>query len=201
MIPMYKALVRLHREGLANFRRATTFNLDEFLGLPEGHSGSYRAFMSRHLFDGVNLRPAAAHFPGPDDGSGEYDAAIARAGGLDLCVVGIGENGHLGFNEPAQRLHARTHRVRLLAASRRANAYLFSGETRQVPRFAMSMGIGTILKARTIVLLATGDEKARVVRSAFAGKVTTRVPASLLQGHPNVLVVLDRAAARAWRSG
>lgn len=200
MIPVYETLVRLHRRGLASFRRATTFNLDEFLGLPAGHPGSYRAFMSRHLFDHVDLGASASHFPERDDGRGGYDEHMRRAGGLDLCLVGIGRNGHVGFNEPARRLHARTHRVRLLSSSRHANAYLFSGHVRNVPRFAMSMGIGTILQARAIVLLATGRDKARVVRSAFSGKVTTSVPASLLQAHPNVLVVLDRAAARAWRA-
>jgi glucosamine-6-phosphate deaminase len=200
MIPVYESLVRLNRRGLASFKRATTFNLDEFVGLPTSHPGTYRAFMARHLFDRVDLARAAAHFPGTDAGAGNYDEAIRRAGGLDLCLVGIGRNGHVGFNEPAGRLHARTHRVRLLAASRRANAYLFSGQMRNVPRFAMSMGIGTILQSRALVLLATGRDKALVVRSAFNGRVSTRVPASLLQAHPNVLVVLDRAAAQTWRS-
>ena len=120
---------------------------------------------------------------------------IVAAGGLDLCLLGIGMNGHLGFNEPAADLTAGTHRVRLAAATRRANAYLFKDQLREVPREAYSMGIATILTARTIVLLATGSAKASIVRRAIAGRVSTRVPASLLQTHPNALVVLDRAAA------
>lgn len=196
MIPVYETLVAFHRRGQADFRRVTTFNLDEFIGLPPMSGGTFRAFMARHLFAHVNLRRGATHFPPSESDGSRYDAAIDRAGGLDLCIVGIGANGHVGFNEPAAQLSAVTHRVRLLPATRRANAYLFGGRMRDVPRWAMSMGIGTILQARAIVLLATGPDKAAVVRRAFGGVVTTRVPASLLQTHPNVLVVLDRTAAR-----
>jgi glucosamine-6-phosphate deaminase len=196
MIPVYRALVRLHERGLADFSRATTFNLDEFIGLPSGHPGSFRAYMRQHLFDHVNLPRAATHFPQYGRTSeGAYDRRIARAGGLDLCVVGIGRNGHLGFNEPASALPAATHRVTLQPATRRANAYLFGDEPKHVPTLAMSMGIGTILRARAVVLLALGPDKAEIVRAATTGPVTTRVPASLLQTHPNVVIVLDREAA------
>jgi glucosamine-6-phosphate deaminase len=196
MIPVYQALVSFHRRGRVDFARATTFNLDEFVGASPGDEGSYRVFMRRYLFDAVNLSRRRTHFPG-EQGSqpGSYDDLIVTAGGLDLCLVGIGMNGHLGFNEPAARLTPGTHRVRLMPATRRANAYLFGGRLREVPRLAHSMGIATILTARTIVLLATGAAKAPIVRRAIAGPVTTRVPASLIQTHPNALVVLDRAAA------
>ena len=201
MVPVYEELVRLHRRGRADLRRTTTFNLDEFIGLGPDHPGSYRTFMRSHLFDGVNIPPAARHFPrSTADGARRYDRQIADAGGLDLCILGIGTNGHLGFNEPALQLTPGTHRVRLTAASRRANAYLFSGRVSDVPRTAMSMGIRTILNARTVVLIATGSEKAAIVRRAIAGPVTTRVPASLIQTHPNSLVVLDRDAAARLRS-
>jgi glucosamine-6-phosphate deaminase len=196
MVPVYEELVRLHQRGRADFRRSTTFNLDEFIGLGPAHPGSYRMFMRRLLFDAVNIPPAARHFPrSTADGGRRYDRQIGRAGGLDLCVLGIGMNGHLGFNEPAPGLAPGTHRVRLTAASRRANAYLFSGQVSAVPRTAMSMGIGTIMNARALVLIATGSEKAAIVRRAIAGPVTTRIPASLIQTHPNALVVLDRDAA------
>lgn len=196
MVRVYDALVRMYERGDVRFRRVTTFNLDEFIGLRPRHSGRYRAFMERYFFGAVDLRPGAAQFPsGGHEGGRRYDAAIARAGGLDLCVLGIGTNGHLGFNEPGPSLSAATHRVRLLPATRRANAYLFARGLPEVPRAAMSMGIATILNARTVVLLATGADKATIVRRALTGPITTRVPASLLQVHPNALVVLDRPAA------
>ena len=197
MIPVYQALAGLSRRGRADFTNATTFNLDEFVGV-SGEEGSYRAFMRRHLFDAVKMSPRRSHFPGePGANTSSYDDMISAAGGLDLCLVGIGMNGHLGFNEPAATLTPRTHRARLMPATRRANAYLFDGRMRDVPRVAYSMGIATILNARTVVMLATGAAKASIVRRAIAGPVTTRVPASLIQTHPNALVVLDRAAARA----
>jgi glucosamine-6-phosphate deaminase len=198
MIPVYRALVRLHEHGLADFSRAITFNLDEFVGLPPGHSGSFRTYMRRHLFDHVNLSRGATHFPSATRRSGEaYDRLIERTGGLDVCLVGIGRNGHIGFNEPAAVLTAETHQVTLQPATRRANAYLFENRIDNVPKAATSMGIGTIMRARAVVLLALGAAKADIVRAATQGPVTTRVPASLLQAHPNVVVVLDREAAGA----
>lgn len=197
MIPMYGALVAAHRRGRLDFRRISTFNLDEFAGLCPDAPGSYRAFMHQHFFEPVKLRRQATHLPGEDGQAPEaYDRLIAAAGGLDVCVVGIGANGHLGFNEPAARLAAGTHRVKLLPATRRANAYLFGGRAGAVPTHAVSMGMGTILGARLVVLLATGTEKAAIVKRALTGPITTRVPASFLQVHPRAVVVLDRAAAR-----
>lgn len=201
MVPVYQALGRLHQRGLADFSRATTFNLDEFLSLRSNHPGSYRTFMRRHLFDQVNMRPGAAHFPASGSRAARaYDRAIERAGGLDVCVVGIGANGHLGFNEPGPSLEPRTHRVTLQRATRHANAHLFGGQWRNVPATAMSMGIATILQARTVLLIATGAAKRTIVRRALEGAITTRVPASLLQTHPHALVVLDAAAARSLSS-
>jgi glucosamine-6-phosphate deaminase len=199
-IPMYRALVRAYERGRADFSRATTFNLDEFAGLTKGDPGSYRAIMNALFFDHVNLPSARAHMP---DGSAtnwrreivRYEQRIARAGGLDLVVLGVGGNGHLGFNEPGPVLEAHTHRVALLPETRRANAHLFSGRRQDVPTHALSMGIGTILTAKQVVLLATGANKARVVARALTGPVTTQLPASLLQIHPDVVVVLDRDAA------
>jgi len=199
-IPLYRALVAAHRRGQADFSRATTFNLDEFLGVGRGDAGSYRTFMERHLFAHINIAPRRAHVlegrtPNWRAEVRRYEARIARAGGLDVVVVGIGRNGHLGFNEPADALAARTHRVTLRTETRRANAELFDGDWRAVPRQALSMGIGTILGAREVVLIATGPAKARIVARALQGPVTTRVPASLLQVHPHVTVLLDQDAA------
>jgi glucosamine-6-phosphate deaminase len=199
-IPLYRALVRLYERGRADFSRATTFNLDEFVGLSPRDPRSYHAFMRRHLFDAVNLSPRRIEFlngraRSPRREAARYERRLAAVGGLDLVVLGIGANGHLGFNEPAAALAPRTHLATLRPATRRANAWSFDGDVRRVPRRALSMGIGTILSARGVVLLATGRAKAAIVRRALTGPVTTRVPASLLQLHPNVVAVLDKDAA------
>jgi len=199
-VPMYRALVRAHQAGRADFSRATTFNLDEFAGVGRGDAGSYRSYMGAHLFDHVNLPSQSACVP---DGRASdwrrevarYERRITRAGGLDVIVLGLGRNGHIGFNEPADQLPARTHRVALQPATRRANAGLFGGSWRAVPTHGLSMGVGTIMGARQVILLVTGAAKARMVARALSGPITTQVPASLLQAHPDVIVILDRAAA------
>lgn len=204
-VPMYQELVRLYRAGDVDFSQATSFNLDEFIGLPEGHPGSYQAFMHKHLFAHVNLDASRTHLPdstarNPRAEAARYEGAIAEAGGLDLVIVGIGANGHIGFNEPAATLPAQTNVVTLRASSRLGNAAAFGGRTARVPRRAISMGVGTILSARHVVMLATGAGKADIVAKALRGPITTRVPASLLQLHPRVAAVLDREAARGLTS-
>jgi glucosamine-6-phosphate deaminase len=203
-IPLYRELVRLHAAGRADFSRATTFNLDEFYGLSAADRRSYRAFMQRHLFDHVNLSPRHIYFlngavtPGAavQRECDRYERAIARAGGIDLQILGLGMNGHIGFNEPARALAARTHCSRLKPATRRANAPLFGNRLAAVPREALSMGMATILHAKRIVLLATGATKARCVERMIYGPVTPRLPASFLQLHQQVEIWLDRAAAQ-----
>jgi len=203
-IPLYRELVRLHGAGRADFSRATTFNLDEFLGVRAADPRSYRAFMQRHLFDHVKMAPRRIHFldgavaPGPavERECDRYERAIDRAGGIDLQILGLGMNGHIGFNEPARALFARTHCSRLKPATRRANAPLFGNRLDAVPREALSMGMATILHARKIVLLATGATKARCVERMISGPVTPRLPASFLQLHRHVEVWLDRPAAQ-----
>ena len=199
-IPLYRELVRLHQRGRADFRRATTFNLDEFLGLAPRDPHSYRAFMQRHLFDHVNLTPRRIQFlnGATRDVAREcrrYERAIERAGGIDLQVLGLGMNGHIGFNEPARALIARTHCTKLRPATRRANASLFGHRASAVPERALSMGMATILHAGRIVLLATGATKARCVQRMIEGPVTPRLPGSFLQLHRNAEIWLDRAAA------
>ena len=196
----YAELRRLHAEGATDWSRAATFNLDEFAGIDGHHPGSFRTFMARHLFDGVNLRAERIHFlngvaKNLDAECDRYEAAIAAAGGIDLQLLGIGANGHIGFNEPGDDLPVRTHRVRLLESTRRDNAMLFDNDPSRVPAEALSMGIGTILRARRILLVATGDKKAECIRQATSGRLTTRVPASMLQVHPDVELLLDREAA------
>lgn len=202
---LYGELVRLHAAGAADFSRAVTFNLDEFLGISPDHPGSYRTFMRRHLFDHVNADPARTHFldgaaADPGQECERYERTIDEAGGIDLQILGIGTNGHIGFNEPAPELEARTHRVTLKPETRRSNAALFGGDPQQVPAEALSLGMGTILHARKAVLLATGDAKSRCVERVVNGPITTSLPASFLQLHRNAEIFLDEAAARALGS-
>jgi len=199
-VAAYAELRRMHAAGEADFARATTFNLDEFAGIPPSHPGSFRMFMERHLFHGINVPPGRIQFldgaaPDLDAECERYEAAIDAAGGIDLLLAGIGANGHIGFNEPGDVLMARTHRVRLADSTRRDNAALFGGDPAQVPREALSMGLGTMLKAGAIVLVATGARKAACVERAVRGPVSTERPASFLQLHRHVELYLDRAAA------
>jgi len=199
-IRLYHELGAIHAKGQADFSRVTTFNLDEFLGVPPEHPGSYRAFMQEHLFSRVNIPAAQIHLlngvaPDPLAECIRYERAIASAGGLDLQLLGIGTNGHIGFNEPARELTGSTHRVVLKPSTRHSNAALFGGDDAKVPREALSMGMATILRARRIVLIATGKSKAACVERAAHGPITTRMPASFLQLHRDVELVLDEAAA------
>ena len=199
-IKTYAELRRMHDAGAVDFSRARTFNLDEFAGVDPAHPGSFRRFMDEHLFRHVNLPAANIHFLNgtADDVDAEcvrYEAAISAAGGIELQLLGIGANGHIGFNEPGDELIAPTHRVSLHDVTRRDNAAMFGGEAGSVPREALSMGMGTILKASAIVLIATGDRKASCVQQMMRGPLTTRLPASFLQTHRDVAVFLDRAAA------
>jgi len=196
----YAEMQRLHAAGKMDWSRASTFNLDEFAGIRNDHPGSFRTFMDDHLFRGVNLRAERIHFldgaaSDLDAECDRYEADIAAAGGIDLQILGIGSNGHIGFNEPGDDLPVRTHRVRLAESTRRDNAALFGNDVSRVPSEALSMGIGTILRSRCIVLVATGEKKADCIRQAVNGRISTRVPASMLQVHADVEVLLDSEAA------
>ena len=198
---LYRELRERSGGGLIDWSKVRTFNLDEFAGLQPSHPNSYRAFMQAELFDHVSIDPANIGFlnGAARDLKAEcrrYEAAIEAAGGIDLQILGIGANGHIGFNEPAPGLCATTHIADLEEESRRANAQRFGGDWTAVPERALSMGMATILGARQIVLIATGDEKADAVHGMIEGLITTRLPASILQVHPRVTVMLDRTAAR-----
>lgn len=204
-VRLYHELGTLHARGSADFSRITTFNLDEFWGIPPSAPGSYRAFMEEHLFrragiqaDQVNFLNGAA--PDADAECDRYDNAIAAAGGIDLQLLGIGTNGHIGFNEPGRELASRTHRVVLKESTRRSNAGLFGGDVSRVPKEALSMGMGSILRARRIVLIATGKSKAKCVERLVSGPVTPKLPASFLQLHGAVEILLDGAAAQSVNS-
>jgi glucosamine-6-phosphate deaminase len=196
---IYDELVRLHTAGRADFSKAHTINLDEFVGLAAGDPRSFRDFMDARLFTRVNLPRAHVHFLNGRAGDlhrecQQFDRLIAALGGIDLLLLGLGENGHVGFNEPAAALSAATHRARLTSVTRRANAERFGGRIAAVPREALTMGMAAILGARAIVLVATGRSKARAVRAMVAGGITTAQPASFLQLHPDVRVIVDKTS-------
>jgi glucosamine-6-phosphate deaminase len=201
-VGFYQELSALAERGYFEFRGVTTFNLDEFLGIPPSHPSSYRRFMETHLFSRVDLPASQMNFlagdvTDPEAECERYEQAIARAGGIDVQILGIGTNGHIGFNEPGPILQARTHRVTLRPETRRSNAALFDGDPDAVPQEALSMGMATILQARSIVLLATGQSKAACVARLLSGDITTELPASFLQLHSAVDIVVDAAAASA----
>lgn len=200
-VRLYHELVTLAKRKEIDFSRIRTFNLDEFLGISASHAGSYRTFMKEHLFAPAGIADEQVHFlngaaADPQAECERYEDAIVAAGGIDVQILGIGTNGHIGFNEPARELQARTHRVRLKPETRRSNAALFGGDPEAVPPEALSMGMATILQARSIVLLATGRSKAGCIAKTVNGPITTRLPASFLQLHHDVEVVLDDGAAQ-----
>lgn len=201
---VYRELVRMHREEHLDFSRVITFNLDEYIGLPAGHPQSFRAVMRTALFDHVNIAPSHIHIPDgtlngtPRDNFDEvcrqYEKEIQRAGGIDLQVVGIGKDGHIGFNEPTSSLASRTRPKTLTQGTIEDNRHNFPpGE--EPPAAAITMGIGTILEARRILLLASGAAKAKAVVLAVEGPLTAAVSASALQMHREVTALVDRAAA------
>jgi len=197
---LYQELVRMHREEGLDFSQVVTFNLDEYVGLPAEHPRSFRSFMFRNFFDHVNIPKEQIYIP---DGSlrrnfeeicERYEEAIRGAGGIDLQVLGIGKDGHIGFNEPASSLASRTRVKTLTRQTLAANRAGFAVGEEQ-PQAAITMGIGTILEARRVLLLGSGAAKARAVALAVEGPVTASVTASALQLHRDVTLLVDRGAA------
>ena len=191
-------LVEDYEAGALSFKDVTSFNLDEYRGLDPQHDQSYRYFMEHNLFSHVDIDPARTHVPDgacPDAAAAcaAYEQSIAEAGGLGLQLLGLGHNGHIGFNEPAPEFPKETHCVELTESTINANSRLFDSVD-DVPREAYTMGIGTIMAAKEILVVANGSDKADIVRRAFFGPVTPEVPASILQFHPNVTVVVDKEA-------
>jgi len=200
----YRELARTHREENLDFSRVTTFNLDEYVGLPPEHSQSYHAFMDEHLFRHINVARSRIHIP---DGMARdvpaecvrYEEAIRRAGGIDVQVLGIGTDGHIGFNEPSSSLASRTRIKTLTAQTRADNARFFGGDLNNVPFHCITMGVGTIMDARQVLMLAFGEQKAVAVAAAVEGPITAMNPASVLQMHPVAKCVVDEAAAAKLR--
>jgi glucosamine-6-phosphate deaminase len=200
-VGMYRELIRMHKEAGLDFSRVITFNLDEYFGLTPDDVHSYSRWMRETFFDHVNLKPENIHIPDgtikEEDAANyceEYEQAIRRAGGIDLQILGIGRTGHIGFNEPGSTRHSRTRLVTLDPVTRRDAAGDFYGEE-NVPQQALTMGVGTILEARKIVIMAFGEHKAIIVQRAVEGEMTDAIAASFLQKHPDTTFILDRAAA------
>jgi glucosamine-6-phosphate deaminase len=198
-VGLYKALARLHRQEGLDFSQVTTFNLDEYVGLPPMHEQSYHFFMQQNFFESVNIPRQNIHIPSGTTGNYKsfcqwYEDQIEKAGGIDLQVLGIGSDGHIAFNEPGSSLSSRTRLKTLAKSTIDDNARFFSTRA-EVPIYAITMGVGTILEARRLLLLANGKGKADAIARAIEGPVTSMITASAVQLHPDVLVYLDQEAA------
>jgi glucosamine-6-phosphate deaminase len=196
---MYKELIRLHKQEGLDFSKVTTFNLDEYVGLPPSHDQSYRYFMNINLFNHINVPERNIYVL---DGLADdidahcdwYEKEMEKAGGLDIQVLGIGANGHIAFNEPGSSLGSRTRIKTLTDKTRWDNARFFE-HTGQVPKYALTMGVGTIMDAKELLLLANGKGKADAIKAAAEGPITGQVPASVIQLHRKAVVIVDREAA------
>ena len=197
---LYKELIRMHKEEGLDFSKVTTFNLDEYVGLPKDHPESYHTFMWENLFKHININPSNIYIP---DGTVEdieahcvwYEEKIAEKGGIDLQILGIGRDGHIGFNEPGSSLASRTRIKTLARETREDNARFFGGDISKVPKYAITMGIGTIIESKKLILLASGANKRDAIKKTVEGPITAMVPASMIQIHPMAIVIVDQEAA------
>ena len=194
---LYAELVRLNKAGEISFKDASSFNLDEYVGLDGTHDQSYRYFMDHNLFDHIDIDKDRTRVPSGIDISdpAAYDKEIQAAGGVDLQLLGIGNNGHIGFNEPGTPFGSLTHIVQLTESTREANKRFFKSID-EVPTHAVTMGVKTVMQARSIILMAIGPAKAPIMKEMLQGPVTEKVPASVLQLHPDVTVYMDYEAAK-----
>lgn len=199
-IKMYDQLVEMHKDSLIDFSQIKTFNLDEYCELPQSNPQSYYYFMEENFFRKVNLKKEQIYIP---NGVAEdlelecvnYDNLIDSSGGIDLQVLGIGNNSHIGFNEPKDYFEKNTHITQLDESTLEANARFFDDNIEAVPKKAITMGIGSIFKSKKIMLLASGESKAKAIYNTLYGKITPTVPSSILNLHPNVIIILDEKAA------
>lgn len=202
-VRMYKELIDMHKNEELDFSKVTTVNLDEYVGLSGEHDQSYRYFMDSNLFNHVNIRKEYTYVPNglAEDMHQEcvnYDKRIEELGGIDVQVLGIGSNGHIGFNEPSDTLSLGTHVTDLAESTIEANSRYFASKE-EVPTKALTMGLGAIMKAKKILLMVSGESKAEIMDKVVNGKITTQVPASFLQMHKDVVLIIDEDAARKIR--
>ena len=196
---LYKELARMHKEEGLDFSHVSTFNLDEYVGLPPGHSQSYHYFMHENLFKDINIEPQNIHIPSGTTNNYEafcewYEERIEQCGGIDVQVLGIGSDGHIAFNEPGSSLGSRT-RIKTLSKETIEDNSRFFKKKAEVPIYAITMGVGTVLEARKLILLANGANKAKAIADAIEGPVSCMCTASVLQLHPDSSLFLDQAAA------
>lgn len=199
-VATYKELIRMHREEGLDFSHVTTFNLDEYVGLPPEHAQSYHEFMRENLFRHINVNPKRIHIPNGMAADvpaqcAEYEESIRAAGGIDLQILGIGSDGHIGFNEPTSSLASRTRIKTLTERTRQDNARFFENDLTQVPMHCITMGVGTIMECRQVLLLAFGANKANAVAEAVEGPISAMNPASILQMHEVAKVLMDEPAS------
>lgn len=197
-IPTYESIKKLHKEENVSFKDVKTYNLDEYCDLPKSDKNSYYTFMHEQLFNGLDILEENVHFLDGNAADCEteckkYDAQINEAGGIDIQLLGIGNNAHIGFNEPADTFTDGSFKVKLTESTINANKIYF--DENAMPRFALTMGVKQIMNAKKIILIATGEKKAEAIKNMVKGPVTPQVPASVLQEHNDVLIFLDEAAA------
>ena len=197
-VGMYKCLSEMNKAGEITFKGVTSFNLDEYYPLAPDHDQSYRYFMNNNLFYHIDIDMNKTHVPDglakdPEQMGKDYDAAIEAAGGIDLQVLGLGPNGHIAFNEPEEELYVGTHLTGLTESTIKANSRFFAS-VEDVPTQAVTMGLGSIMKAKQIIVLASGKAKHSVIEKMLGGRITTRVPSTLLLTHPNVVLICDKEA-------
>lgn len=195
---MYEELAKMYNDGEIDFQNVSSFNLDEYYGLADEHEQSYHYFMNKHLFSKVNMKKENIHIPSGDVSNvektcEEYDQRIEEFGGIDIQILGIGVNGHIGFNEPSDRFTGETHVVNLTEDTIKANSRFFENEE-DVPKKAVTMGMKPIMNAKRVLLLASGAQKADAIKNAILGPITPEVPASILQLHKDLIVIVDEAA-------
>ena len=198
-VDLYKHLVQFHKEGLS-FDKVVTFNLDEYIGLPENHPESYHSFMAKNLFDHIKISKEQVNILNGNAANLEqecanYEEKIKNYGGIDLFIGGIGQNGHIAFNEPGSNFDSKTRVVDLAPNTISANARFFNGDISLVPTRALTMGLGTIMSAKEIIIMATGPKKAQALYHAFEDKQTTAWPVTVLQKHPRTFIISDKTAA------
>lgn len=198
-IGTYKELIKMNKNDEIDFSKVITINLDEYIGLGADHHQSYRYFMNENLFNHINIKKENTFVPNGlakdlTEETLNYDKRINELGGIDLQILGIGNNGHIAFNEPDEFLNSGTHVTNLTESTINANSRFFSSVD-EVPKTAITMGVGQIMKSRKILLLANGENKAEVVKEIFSGKITSKNPATMLQMHKDVTIIVDKTIA------